>query len=505
MKRHTTALRTLCRLTALACLLLSASAAHAQAPRPAAGSHAGTVPAQSAPPATVAALLVSDIHFEPFWDPEKAAQLDAAPVTRWNAILAAAPSTGREQRFDALQQGCHARGVDTSYPLLESSLQAMRGSAAGIRFVTVGGDLIAHAFECKYRALFPHATAVAYRTFVEKTIAYVVAELNGISPGVPVFVALGNNDSDCGDYRLDARSEFLAATGRQIVEAVPTAGRDLALKSFAEGGYYSVPLPAPIRNARLLVLNDIFLSGKYAACSGKPDPGAADGQLAWLRQQLDQARARKQNVWVMGHIPPGIDAHASKARMIDPCGDASPKMFLSNEKLADLLTDHGDVVKLALFAHTHMDEIRLLRAEPVPVSAAAAGTPAVVLKTVPSISPIDGNNPSFTVAQVDSATATLVDYRVIAAADRAGSAWTEEYDYSRAYGEPSCSAASVDRLLTRLAADSNAQSAASQNYLRSYLVGGGAAALAPVWPQYLCTLTHHTAAAFGACACPAAH
>jgi sphingomyelin phosphodiesterase acid-like 3 len=513
MKRHTPlcTFRTFgCRLALLAFLFLCAAMSHAQGARPAATGHARPVPAKSSPPTTVAALLVSDIHFEPFWDPEKAAQLDAAPVTQWNAILAAAPSSGREQRFDALQQTCHARGVDTSYPLLESSLQAMRGSAAGIRFVTVSGDLIAHAFDCKYRTLFPHSTADAYRTFVEKTIGYVVAELNGISPGVPVFVALGNNDSDCGDYRLDARSEFLAATGRQIVEAVPAAERDSALKTFAEGGYYSVPLPAPIRNARLLVLNDIFLSGKYTACSGKPNPGAADGQLAWLQQQLDEARAQKQNLWVMGHIPPGIDAHASKARMIDPCGGASPKMFLSNEKLADMLTDHSGVVKLALFAHTHMDEIRLLRAEPAALSAAAPGRPTVepgeiALKTVPSISPIDGNNPSFTIAQVDSATATLVDYRVIAAANPSGSAWSEEYDYSRAYGEPSYSAASVDRLLTRFAADSNVQLAASQNYLRSYLVGGGASALAPFWPQYVCTLTHHTAAAFGACACPVAH
>ena len=39
-------------------------------------------------PMIVEALFVSDIHFEPFWDPAKAARLKAAPVSEWSAILA---------------------------------------------------------------------------------------------------------------------------------------------------------------------------------------------------------------------------------------------------------------------------------------------------------------------------------------------------------------------------------------------------------------------------------
>jgi len=498
MKRHT-ALRTFgCGLTLLVCFVLCAVAASAQSARSAAAVHGKLAPAK---PATVTALMVSDIHFEPFWDPEKVAQLDTAPASQWNTIFAAASSPDREQRFSALAQSCPTRGADTSYPLFASSLKAMRGSATGARFVTVTGDLLSHGIECEYRTLFPRATTAAYRTFVEKTVSYVLAELNENTPGIPVYVALGNNDSDCGDYRLDPRSEFLSAAGRQITASLPDAQRESALRSFADGGYYSTPLPAPIHNARLLVLNDIFMSGKYTACSGKPNPAAADAQLAWLQQQLDGARAQRQNVWVIGHIPPGIDAYASRVKMLMPCGSASPKMFLSSEKLANVLTANSDVVKLALFAHTHMDEIELLRAEP---AATGMKGSAIALKTVPSISPINGNNPSFTVAQVDPDTATLIDYRVIAAANQAGSGpWTEEYDYARAYGEPSYSAASVDHLLARFAADSTAQSKTSQSYLRHYFVGGGASVLAPFWPQYVCTLTHHTAAAFNACACPA--
>src|SRR6185312_15821490 len=97
---------------------------------------------QTAPSAarhTIPALLVSDIHFDPFHDPGKAARLVDAPASEWNAILAEPPSPDQ-------------------------------------------------------------ATAFA---------------------GVPVYVALGNNDSGCGDNRLDGGSDFLAAVGKDIVAGLP--------------------------------------------------------------------------------------------------------------------------------------------------------------------------------------------------------------------------------------------------------------------------------------------
>jgi len=85
----------------------------------------------------------------------------------------------------------------------------------------MSGDLISHAFQCKYNALFPHSAPEAYTAFVEKTVDYVIEELDKSFPGVPVFVAMGNNDSDCGDYRLDAHSEFLRVTGKKLPETFP--------------------------------------------------------------------------------------------------------------------------------------------------------------------------------------------------------------------------------------------------------------------------------------------
>ena len=102
---------------------------------------------------TFPALLVSDIHFDPFHDPAKVQQLVDAPVSQWSSILSAPPSPNQQQAFAALQQRCHARGVDTPYTLLHSSLQAMRSRQPDAKFMTVSGDLIAHSFSCRYTTL----------------------------------------------------------------------------------------------------------------------------------------------------------------------------------------------------------------------------------------------------------------------------------------------------------------------------------------------------------------
>ena len=443
----------------------------------------------------IPALMVSDIHFEPFWDPAKVAQLQAAPASGWKAILAGPDSADRAQRFSDLENSCHARGVDTSYALFESSLLAMRADAADARFVTVSGDLIAHSFACKYKTLFPQAGPAEYRAFVEKTIEFVIGSLRAALPGVPVYAALGNNDSDCGDYQLDAHSEFLRATATIIAGDLPAAERRTAEEDFAAGGYFSAALPIP--HTRMLVLDDQFMARKYSTCGGKPDAQAAAEQIAWLKQQLDRARREKEKVWVMAHIPPGVDPYSTATKSGNLCAGKSPQMFLSSEAMAETLAQYGDVIRLAIFAHTHMDELRLLE----PALGGAHGPVAV--KLVPSISPINGNNPAFTVAAVDPATAILADYRVYAASNQTGvgTEWSEEYDYAKDYHESAFSAAAVGQLIGEFSGDRAAQSPASQSYLSHYFVGAGARELAPFWPEYVCALEHDGPDAYRACVC----
>ena len=325
-------------------------------------SPAATEKAARNKPVHVQALFVSDIHFEVFWDPAKAARLEAAPVSEWNAIFAEPASADQSARLAELLSKCKARGADTSDPLYESSLRAIHDDAAGAKFVVLSGDLISHDFSCKFETIFPKATPDEYRAFVEKTIDYVMRKLRGALPGVPVYAALGNNDSDCGDYQLDPDSAFLGDTGKMLLADLPPGERAEAQRTFAEGGFYSARLPAPLEHVRILVLDDLFMARQYAACGGKANPAPAAAQIAWLEQQLDVARRNKEKVWVMSHIPPGVNPYATALKVLDLCSGGNPQMFLSSEALPDAMAHDGDVITLAIFAHTHMDEMRLHKA-----------------------------------------------------------------------------------------------------------------------------------------------
>jgi sphingomyelin phosphodiesterase acid-like 3 len=451
---------------------------------------------------TFPALLVSDIHFDPFHDPARVQQLVGAPVSQWSSILSAPPSPNQQQAFDALQQTCHARGVDTPYTLLRSSLQAMRSWQPDARFMTVSGDLLAHSFYCRYTTLLSGSTQSDYQTFVLKTLSFVMEELRASIPGMPVYVALGNNDTACDDYRLDAGSDFLVQTGRMVVEGLPRSQRQQARKVFAEGGYYSLTMGPPMRDTRLIVVNDIFLSPKYNTCAGRPDFAVTTTEMTWLQRQLAQARRLGQKVWVMGHIPPGVDPYSTVAEFKDICGNALPEMFLSSDKLADLLIEYAGVIRLGIFAHSHMDEMRLLK----PLgSGPHASEHSVAIKVVPSVSPVDGNNPSFTIARVDRSSAVLRNYEVIAASNQTGIAttWSREYDYAQTYHEAQFSPSTVKELILGFENDRDAKTEASQAYIRNYYVGDRSSELKPFWPLYVCALANHTGKAFAACVCSA--
>jgi len=453
--------------------------------------------------ATIPALFVSDIHFDPFHDPAKVRQLVAAPSSRWGSILSRPPSPNQPQAFTALQQTCHAHGVDTPETLLGSSLRAMRARQPDAKFMLVSGDLVVHEFSCRYATLFPHATPAEYQIFVEKTIRYVVGQLRASFPRVPIYVAFGNNDSACGNYRLDPGNDFLANTARIVATGLPASNRAAEIRDFSQNGSYNLTMAPPMKNTRLIVLDNLFLSAGYRSCAGERDSAPADAQISWLRNQLKDARQAGQKVWIMGHIPTGIDPYATARRLGAMCGHLHPVLFLSSSKLADLLIEYADIIRLGIFAHTHMDEVRLLQPEHAESDSAAS---EVAIKMIPSISPVHGNDPSFTIARIDPATATLRDYKVVAGSNHTGIAarWSVEYDFDQAFHRRQFSPSTVRALIQEFAADPNAKTAASQQYIRHYFIGDRSPELKPFWRQYVCALANFNTETYAACLCPPA-
>jgi sphingomyelin phosphodiesterase acid-like 3 len=153
----------------------------------------------------------------------------------------------------------------------------------------------------------------------------------------------------------------------------------------------------------MIVLDDLFMSGDYATCAGKPDAAPAEAELAWLRGQLAGLNPG-ENVWLMGHIPPGLDLFSSAKKM-------RPVMFLKYG-FDDVLASQNGVVRVGIFAHTHFDGVG-------PIQSSDAAHP-ITLKMVQSISPDHGNPPTYTLADVDAKTGALFSYTLVTAAKSAG-------------------------------------------------------------------------------------
>lgn len=456
-------------------------------------------------------LMLSDINFDPFHDPAKFDLLRKTSVRKWLSILNQPDSPTQAADFTRLQATCGAHGVDSSVSLFESALDAAHHTQPKPLFVTVSGDLIGTSFDCRYRALTSGKFNQSdYTAFVSKTISFVAYRLWLTFPNSHVYIALGNADSGCKDFGVDPNSTFLREAALTVTGNSPSpATRWAILYNFPHFGDYNVELPKPMQKTRLIVLQDAYESTHHTTCTGMPNPEhIAREHVTWLRSQLAAARNAHQHVWIMAHIPPGVDANSTVASANNVCTGGQPIMFQSSSALLQAITDYGDVVQLTLYGHSHMDEWRVYKN----TADTASAQTYIPGKLVPSISPSDGNNPAFTIAQVTPATATIHDY-VVYSADRATStptnwkqaAWTEEYRYSTTYNMPDMSGASLEKLASRLTTDPAGTSLTSVDYERYFLPGDNGAqsrSMQTAWSAYACSTKEQTAEGFRQCACP---
>lgn len=506
----------------------------------------GNAPAPSAVASSnIPALFLSDIHFDPLRDPVKAARLNAAPLSQWAAILAAPSTPTAAADYAAINSKCPIKPlVDTDNSLFQSTVDAVHAQAfasgSKIRFAVLAGDIVGHQFDCRYNILFPNSTHAQFLSFVEKTASYVVAGLRKALPGIPIYFTLGNDDTGCHDNSLTpGEDEFLRFASRLVAQSLPPADRAAALRDFPHG-YYAASLPAPLNKTRILVLDNVYQMANYRTCntdggpppsqlseivrnSGRLGPTAQNAQLSWLAAQLDDVRAHHQQAWVVAHVPPGVNPYSTfnAARVykvdINVCRGGAPISFLSSDTLAQLLAINADVVRLALFGHAHTDEMRLITPSlglpPITFTATVSGpvqtdltNSGVPVKILPSISPVFAGLPSFTLAQINSRTASLNDYTVVLASNPTGidTRWSPSYTFSTTYRASSFTPDQLAPLITNLEADRTGSSAASQAYMREYrhyFFDDGSTPLPSVWPQLSCAIDHISAAAFTNCAC----
>ena len=287
-------------------------------------------------------LMLSDIHFDPYADPVIVKQLGAEPLPPCQAAASTAFA-----KF----------GRDTNYPLLKSALDEAAAAAQQYHlhydYVIVTGDLLAHNFDTRYQQCVGTGED-AYRKFASATIRFVDSMIAQALPGVPVFVTLGNNDTDNGDY-AEPSGNFLQTVGQDWSRSwgnVPAAVRDAALRTFARAGNYALPHPT-VANNELVVLNTNLWAARNSGACSESDPDPA-GQFEWLADILGEARRTGRTATLVMHVLPGIDGMMSSAGL--------PKSFWSEpctRKLMAVLTDYRGVVREMYAGHIHRDDFRL--------------------------------------------------------------------------------------------------------------------------------------------------
>jgi sphingomyelin phosphodiesterase acid-like 3 len=369
---------------------------------------------------------VSDIHFDPFDPPGLAPNLASSPPETWQAKFTALPD-----------QTMSSYGSDTNHALLSSALAEIANAARGADFAIVTGDFLAHRFEEETaRTLGVQATSDNAQAFATATTVYIAAALETAFAGKPVIVALGNNDSSCGDYEIEPAGRYLAET-KDVVGRL--AGKDRVDQDFdqtyALGGFYAVRHPS-VANISILVLNDVLWSTRYRNACGANGSTAAKAMMDWLRERLWQGRKAGSKVWLVHHIPIGIDPYSTSHAKASVCA-AKVTPYL-NEPFASqylgLFREFKDVIQASFAGHVHFDDYRLIPDE--------FSKPVSLEKIAPAISPIFGQNPGFHVFTYDLRNGAPSDFSTVFLANLAktpnatGGEWRAEYKFTEAYRQP---------------------------------------------------------------------
>ncbi|MSR59140.1 MAG: hypothetical protein EXS05_16095 [Planctomycetaceae bacterium] len=425
-------------------------------------------------------VVIGDFHFDPFdsLTPQQFQTLAASPLEAWPGLLAAQPAA--------------AYGRDSPFSLLRSSLDDVRARIPDPDFVLCPGDFLAHGWQPKYDKLAAKTRLQdpeAFRAFTDKVIRFMAGLIAERYSQVAFRPVLGNDDSYCGDYKVAPDSPFqsmFAETFEPLLGIAPDSDEAREFRaSCARGGYYTLRLP-PSKRHRLIALNTVYFSTLYSNDCGSATATPALDQFQWLERTLEAAQPAGERVWLLMHVPPGIDGYSTNRARGSGVAYWQPELIA---KFLQLVRRHRSTIQMAFAGHTHMDDFRVISLEDEPV---------LLTKIVPAISPIFGNNPGYQVFRFDRESGTIADFQTIhlplPGTGQAPSAlWTAEYEFAQAYQLSPLNAATV----VQLAKEIGMGGAAQKQYLYYYSVSAAPTGIA--LPILRCAILNSTLGEFNAC------
>lgn len=308
-------------------------------------------------------------------------------------------------------------GCDPPPLLMESLLDAL-ADVVSVRerepeFVLYSGDFARHRVE-DLEDPYGNVTRI-----VKDVASMITNRFPGLPPERFVAGTLGNTDS-FRDYGLRIEEDkhqnpWLVNIGRELADAGIMKPASIDTYSFA--GFEEFYIGGLV----ILSIDTLMYSPHLTP---RPENLKADpyGQFAWLSDRLKAAHNARHSVWIIGHIPPGLESFAFTELW-------QPQYV---QRYLDIVRDPslGSCIAAQLFGHVHTDEFRV-------VPGAPPGLGAVLLSA--SISPVYESFPSFRLVEY-SPEGSLVNYQVYYAELSDGSftatgapQWRLGYDAASAY------------------------------------------------------------------------
>ncbi|KAK6633579.1 hypothetical protein RUM44_004186 [Polyplax serrata] len=204
----------------------------------------------------------------------------------------------------------------------------------------------------------------------------------------------------------------------------------------ATSGYYTIEQKE--RKLRLVALNTNLFSG---SAGPDEDPG---GQWSWLESVLAKSNKNKETVYLVGHIPPGVDERQGGG--LPPSQFAYQHRF--NRKYLQLVRKYSDTIVGQFFGHLHSDTFRIVYSE--------TGVPVSWMFLAPAVSPkrttTVPNNPGLRLYKFNTNTGKVLDYMQIyldlkSTHVRGAPTWEVEYNFTQYYGLNDITAVSLHDLV----------------------------------------------------------
>jgi sphingomyelin phosphodiesterase acid-like 3 len=420
-------------------------------------------------------LSVTDIHFSPFHDSSTVKQLIQTSYTQWDTVF----SQIEDKKIAVYNE-------ETTPELFELLLKSMGKQKERISAVVFTGDILAHNFNELFYEYSGNTQEKAKNDFIYKTMGYVSFKLRQTFPDAPIYFSLGNNDSYEGDYKVVDDGIFLQNTTNLFYKNFIDPDADTINEKEREGGfyttysahgYYNQKFPL-INNGRIIGLNTIFFSVKYS------DTSPGQEELDWLEEQLLASEKAGEKVWLLLHIPPGINVYSSQEKSTQQT--IRGLLFWRqpyNERYLELVQRYHEIIVTSFAGHTHMDDFRLIYNQDT-----INQVPLGFIHISPSVSPVFGNNPSFQIIEVNKNTGTITETTTYYAdINEEQPDFRKEYEYTSTYHvTPGLNG--LDSLYQMFPNNQEML----DNYIGFYPVSSTEAAITSSWQWYWCGIGNLT-------------